>query len=116
MLSAMKNLATLLGNKIHFISLGCPRNLVDSEVMLGILMKAGYEVTDRVKEADYLIVNTCSFLDASRKESIATIEELLTTKKKNGKVIVAGCLVSKERDNLRQLFPHVHYFLGSGRP
>ena len=58
------------GNKIHFISLGCPRNLVDSEVMLGILLRAGYEATDNLLNADYIVINTCGFLEASRKESM----------------------------------------------
>ena len=56
------------GNKIHLTSLGCARNLVDSEVMLGILLKAGYEPTDKLQEADFLIVNTCGFLAESRQE------------------------------------------------
>ena len=64
-----------LGNKIHFISLGCPRNLVDSEVMLGILLKSGYEVSDHLEKADYLVINTCGFLEASRQESMDTVEE-----------------------------------------
>src|ERR1700722_17705934 len=61
------------GNKIYFISLGCPRNLVDSEVMLGILLKAGYEAAQELQEADYLVINTCGFLEASRGESSETI-------------------------------------------
>lgn len=101
-------------NKIHFISLGCPRNLVDSEVMLGILLKAGYEVTDVIEEADYLIVNTCGFLESSREESKQTISELFEMKKEAAKVIVAGCMVTKHRAEVEQSFPDVHYLLGSG--
>jgi len=101
-------------NKIHFVSLGCPRNLVDSEVMLGILLKAGYEVTPEVEAADYLVVNTCAFLEASRQESKEVIQELLDTKKPQAKLIVAGCMVSKHREDIERLFPGVHYLLGPG--
>ncbi|MBS3904152.1 MAG: 30S ribosomal protein S12 methylthiotransferase RimO [Simkania sp.] len=102
------------GNKIHFTSLGCARNLVDSEVMLGILLKAGYEVTEELKEADVLVVNTCGFLQASRDESCQTIDSLLSEKKLGAKVVVAGCMVQKFGDEVRDKFPGVHYFLGSG--
>jgi len=102
------------GNKIHLTSLGCPRNLVDSEVMLGILLKSGYEATDQIQEADYLIVNTCGFLEESRKESSLTIEELLVEKKEGAKLIVTGCMVQKSGAKIREQFPAVHYFLGSG--
>lgn len=102
------------GNKIHFTSLGCARNLVDSEVMLGILLKAGYEPAQDLKEADFLIVNTCGFLAESRKESCDTIDALLNERKKGAKVIVAGCMVQKYGPEIRSRFPSVHYFLGSG--
>lgn len=101
-------------NKVNFTSLGCPRNLVDSEVMLGILLKAGYEVTEGVEEADYLVVNTCGFLDSSREESKQAIHELLENKKKSAKLIVTGCMVSKHRSEIETTFPGVHYLLGSG--
>lgn len=64
------------GNKVHFTSLGCARNLVDTEVMLGILLHAGYEVTDQLEQADYLVVNTCGFLASARQESCDTIDSL----------------------------------------
>lgn len=105
---------SLAGNKIHFTSLGCARNLVDSEVMLGILLKAGYEVAQDLQEADYLIVNTCGFLAESRKESCDTIDALLREKKNGAKVIVAGCMVQKMGSEIKERFPTVHYFLGSG--
>ncbi len=73
------------GNRIHFISLGCPRNLVDTEVMLGILLKSGYEAAEEMNEADYIIINTCGFLKASRNESLAAIDEVLSGKKIRGK-------------------------------
>jgi ribosomal protein S12 methylthiotransferase len=104
----------MLGNKVNFTSLGCPRNLVDSEVMLGILLKAGYEVTEAVEEADYLVINTCSFLESSRKESKEAISDLLEAKKKEAKLIVTGCMVSKHRSEIESTFPGVHYLLGSG--
>lgn len=102
------------GNKILFTSLGCARNLVDSEVMLGILLKAGYEVASDVKEADYLVVNTCGFLASSRQESCDTIQSLLDEKKPGAKLIVAGCMVQKHSDELKEKFSDIHYFLGSG--
>lgn len=78
--------------------------------MLGILLQAGYEVTDNQKEADYIVVNTCGFLEASRKESVATINEAIGDRKKGAKVIVTGCMVQKHADEL----PKVDYLLGSG--
>ena len=104
----------LSGNRIHFTSLGCARNLVDTEVMLGIVMKAGYEVTQEIEEADFLIVNTCGFLASSRQESSDTIDSLFQEKKKRAKVVVVGCMVQKHKEELKARFPHVHYFLGSG--
>ena len=82
--------------------------------MLGILLKAGYEVTDAVDEADYLVVNTCAFLESSREESKAAIADLLATKKTSSKLIVTGCMVSKHRSEIEETFPGVHYLLGSG--
>src|ERR1700722_3352502 len=102
------------GNKIHFVSLGCARNLVDTEVMLGILLKSGYEVTEQLEHADFLVVNTCAFLASARQESCDTIESLFEGKKKGAKVIVAGCMVQKHKDELKAKFPDIHYFLGSG--
>jgi ribosomal protein S12 methylthiotransferase len=102
------------GNKIHFISLGCPRNLVDSEVMLGILLKAGYEIEQELEEADYLVINTCGFLEASREESRDTIEDVLSTRKPTAKLIVTGCMVQTHHDELQKTFPGIDYFLGSG--
>ncbi len=102
------------GNKIHFVSLGCSRNLVDTEVMLGILLKSGYEVTDQIHRADFLVANTCAFLASARQESCDTIESLFEGKKKDAKVIVAGCMVQKHKEELKAKFPGIHYFLGSG--
>lgn len=102
------------GNKIFFISLGCPRNLVDSEVMLGILLKAGYEVAPELEQADYLVINTCGFLEASRNESCETIESVLKEKKSTAKLIVTGCMVQTHSDELKNAFSQIDYFLGSG--
>lgn len=102
------------GNKIHFISLGCSRNLVDSEVMLGILLQSGYEVTEDFKTADYLIVNTCGFLAASRQESLDTIGEVFKEKKTSAKVIVAGCMVQKHSSEIKDKFPTIHSLVGTG--
>lgn len=102
------------GNKIHFISLGCPRNLVDSEVMLGILLKAGYEVSETLEEADYLVINTCGFLEASRQESMDTINDTLSTRKASAKLIVTGCMVQTHSETMQKQFPGIDYLLGSG--
>lgn len=102
------------GNKIHFTSLGCARNLVDTEVMLGIVLKAGYEITHELTDADYLVINTCGFLEKSRQEGRATIDQFLQEKKESAKLIVAGCMVQKNSQEIRQQFPEIHYLLGSG--
>jgi|SRR5579862_3804399 len=102
------------GNKIHFTSLGCARNLVDTEVMIGLVLKAGYEATSQVEDADFLVVNTCGFLASSRQESSDTIGGLFQEKKKGAKIVVVGCMVQKHKDELKTRFPDIHYFLGSG--
>lgn len=101
-------------NKFHFISLGCARNLVDSEVMIGILLKSGYEVVQEPEKADFLVVNTCGFLESARQEGFQTIAHLFEIKKETAKVIVAGCMVQKHKGELKERFPHIHYLLGSG--
>lgn len=111
---AMLNRNLNFHNKFHFTSLGCARNLVDSEVMIGILLKAGYEATPRIEEADYLVVNTCGFLESSRQEGVDTIDDLFRNKKPTAKVIVAGCMVQKHSGELKDKFPQIHYMLGSG--
>jgi len=101
-------------NKFHFTSLGCARNLVDSEVMIGLLLKAGYEVAATMEEADYLVVNTCGFLQSARQEGIDTVAEMFRVKKPDAKVIIAGCMVQKHGAELKAQFPDIHYMLGSG--
>lgn len=102
------------GNKIHFISLGCPRNLVDSEVMLGILLKAGYEVAPELEAADYIVINTCGFLEVSRQESKDSVDATLAAKKPSAKVIVTGCMIQTHSKELKEQFPAIDYMLGSG--
>ncbi len=101
-------------NKFHFTSLGCARNLVDSEVMIGQLLRAGFECIGELEEADYLVVNTCGFLEASRQEGYETLQEIFEEKKSSAKVIVAGCMVNKNKDELKSRFPEIHYLIGSG--
>ncbi|MGM0440328.1 MAG: 30S ribosomal protein S12 methylthiotransferase RimO [Chlamydiota bacterium] len=100
--------------KIHFTSLGCPRNFVDTEAMLGIVMDAGYEVVGDESEADFLIVNTCGFLEEARQEAMDNIQELLEQKKPSAKMMVTGCMVKNHRGLIQERFPEVHAYLGSG--
>ena len=99
---------------IHFVSLGCSRNLVDTEVMLSLVLERGFAVVPGVAEADFLVINTCGFLQEARDEAYAVIEKLFETKKGSAKVVVAGCMVKKEKAALQEAFPDIHYFLGSG--
>ncbi len=101
--------------KVGFVSLGCPKNLVDSEVMMGQLIEAGYEITNNPDEADTVVVNTCGFIASAKAESIEAILEA-TNGKANGKaqrVIVAGCLVERYRDDLMKELPDVDAFIGT---
>ena len=100
--------------KIMFQSLGCPRNFVDTEVMLGITVQSGMEVTQDVEQADYLVVNTCGFLESARAESRSAIEELIEAKKPNSKLLVTGCMVNLNKDQILQDYPQVDSILGSG--
>lgn len=101
--------------KVGFVSLGCPKNLVDSEVMMGQLKAAGYEITNNSEEADTVVVNTCGFIESAKAESIEAILEA-TGAKANGKaqrVVVAGCLVERYRDDLMKELPEVDAFIGT---
>ena len=99
-----------------FISLGCPKNLVDSEVMMGLLDRAGARLTSRPEDADILVVNTCSFIDTAKQESVDTILEMarLKTSGSAKKLIVAGCLVERYRDEIRKSIPEVDAVVGTG--
>jgi ribosomal protein S12 methylthiotransferase len=102
--------------KVGFVSLGCPKNLVDSEVMMGILARKGYELTPRADEAEILVVNTCSFIEAAQKESIDAILEMAEHKKFGAakKLIVAGCLVERYRAQILEQVPEVDAVVGTG--
>jgi ribosomal protein S12 methylthiotransferase len=102
--------------KVGFVSLGCPKNLVDSEVMMGILAREGYELTPRADDAEILVVNTCSFIEPAQKESVDAILEMAEHKKFGSakKLIVAGCLVERYRDQILQQIPEVDAVVGTG--
>ncbi len=102
------------GRLVHFVSLGCPRNLVDSEVMIGLLTQKGYKPTALLKKADYIVINTCGFLGAARNESIETVRAAIASRKSGAKVIVTGCLAQLQTSALDELRPDIHYILGSG--
>jgi ribosomal protein S12 methylthiotransferase len=98
--------------------LGCPKNLVDSEVMMGLLDRAGGQLTARAEDAEILVVNTCSFIDSAKQESVNTILEMVQHKVANGgkaqRLIVAGCLVERYRDEIRRNIPEVDAVVGTG--
>ena len=102
--------------KVGFVSLGCPKNLVDSEVMMGILAREGYELTPRADDAEILVVNTCSFIEPAQKESVDAILEMAEHKKFGAakKLIVAGCLVERYREQILQQIPEVDAVVGTG--
>jgi ribosomal protein S12 methylthiotransferase len=104
--------------KVGFVSLGCPKNLVDSEVMMGLLHHNGAELTPRAEDAEIIVINTCSFIDSAKQESVNTILEMVQHKKENGgkatRIIVAGCLVERYRDEIRKNIPEVDAVVGTG--
>jgi len=101
---------------VGFVSLGCPKNLVDSEVMMGLLDRGGARLTSRPEEAEILVVNTCSFIDTAKQESVDTILEMarFKTEGQAKKLIVAGCLVERYRDEIRKSIPEVDAVVGTG--
>ncbi len=103
--------------KVGFVSLGCPKNLVDSEVMMGQLAEAGYQITNNADEADTIVVNTCGFIESAKQESVEAILEA-TRLKADGtakRVIAAGCLVERYRDELVEELPEVDAFIGTSQ-
>ena len=102
--------------KVGFVSLGCPKNLVDSEVMMGLVARAGAEITPRPEEADVIVVNTCSFIDSAQQESVDTILEMAGHKTggRVRKLVVAGCLVERYRNEIRKNIPEVDAVVGTG--
>jgi len=103
---------------VGFVSLGCPKNLVDSEVMMGLLHRGGAQLTPKAEDAEILVVNTCSFIDSAKQESVDTILEMVQHKIGNGgkaqRLIVAGCLVERYRDEIMKNIPEVDAVVGTG--
>ena len=104
--------------KVGFVSLGCPKNLVDSEVMMGMLHHNGAELTTHAEDAEIIVINTCSFIDSAKQESVNTILEMVQHKQQNGgkasRIVVAGCLVERYRDEIRKNIPEVDAVVGTG--
>lgn len=102
--------------KVHILSLGCPKNLADSELMLGALAGAGFEITLNPDEAQVLVVNTCAFIEAAKKESIDAILEAGRVKQQSAgrRLVVAGCLAQRYGSELREQLPEVDVFVGTG--
>jgi ribosomal protein S12 methylthiotransferase len=102
--------------KIGFVSLGCPKNLVDSEVMMGLSQQGGHTLTPNPAEADVLVVNTCAFIDSAKEESVNTILELAEFKRtgKCTRLVVTGCLGERYRDELKAQIPEIDAVLGTG--
>jgi len=102
--------------KIGMVSLGCPKNLVDSEVMLGLAQKDGHHLTRDAADADVLVVNTCAFIDKAKQESIDTILEMAEHKKTGAcrRLIVTGCMAERYRDELKAQIPEIDAILGTG--
>ncbi len=102
--------------KVGFVSLGCPKNLVDTEVMMGLLKQAGAHLTTRAEDAEIIVVNTCSFIASAQQESVNTILEMAghKTSGRARKLVVAGCLVERFRDSIRKDIPEVDAVVGTG--
>lgn len=115
-----KGAAPLARTRVGFVSLGCPKNLVDSEVMLGTLKRRGHEIATDVASADVIVVNTCAFIDRAKKESIDTVLEMakLKTSGADGltrRLIVTGCLAERHDTDLRREIPEIDATLGTGQ-
>src|SRR6476469_6941419 len=102
--------------KVGFVSLGCPKNLVDGEVMLGFAQQAGHEITPDAQDAEVLVVNTCAFIDRAKQESIDAILEMAQQKRdgKCSRLVVTGCLAERYRDELKKEIPEIDAVLGTG--
>src|SRR6266481_6582656 len=101
--------------RVGLISLGCAKNLVDAEIMLGSLLKSGVEIINDAAQADVVIVNTCSFIDAAQEESVDTVlqsAELREARNRGQGLIVSGCLPQRFREELPKLLPEVDAFMG----
>src|SRR5271166_4697067 len=99
---------------LSFVTLGCPKNLVDSERMLGKLAGAGYALTPDADGADVVVINTCGFIEPARQESLGVIREMLALKEQGrvGAVVVAGCLAERKKDDLLLEVPGVDHIVG----
>ncbi len=102
----------MLNKKLHLVSLGCTKNLVDSEVMLGRLKE--YEIIDNPNEADVIIVNTCGFIDPAKEESISTILNIHQERKKDSILVMSGCLSERYKEELQKSLPEIDIFTGVG--
>src|SRR5213082_3382348 len=101
--------------KVGFVSLGCPKNLVDSEVMMGMLAQGGAELVPRAEDADVIVVNTCSFIESAQQESVNTILEMARLKSGKARtLVVAGCLVERFREEIQKNIPEVDAVVGTG--
>jgi ribosomal protein S12 methylthiotransferase len=100
--------------KIGLVSLGCPKNLVDGEVMLGLAQQAGHEITADARDADVIVVNTCAFIDNAKQESIDAILEMAQYQRDGKRLVVTGCLAERYRDELRKEIPEIDAVLGTG--
>ena len=111
-----EGIAASAPKKVGFVSLGCPKNLVDSEVMMGLLAQGGAQITPRAEDADIIVVNTCSFIDKAQQESVDAILEMAQHKIAGGaqKLIVAGCLVERYRNEIQKNIPEVDAVVGTG--
>src|SRR3981189_2058945 len=101
--------------KIGMISLGCAKNLVDAEIMLGSVLQRGMEITSRAEDADVLVINTCAFIDAAKEESIEAIlqaHQQRELQRPNQKLIVSGCMSQRYAQELRESMPEVDAFIG----
>ncbi|HTI38449.1 MAG TPA: 30S ribosomal protein S12 methylthiotransferase RimO [Vicinamibacterales bacterium] len=102
--------------KLGFVSLGCPKNLVDGEVMLGLARQAGHEITPTADDAEVIVVNTCAFIDKAKQESIDVILEMAQQKRDGrcARLVVTGCLAERYRDELKNEIPEIDAVLGTG--
>src|SRR5689334_10816796 len=110
------NSETTTPPRVGFVSLGCPKNLVDSEVMMGMLAQAGAALTTKAEDADVIVVNTCSFIGSAQQESVNTILEMARHKVdgRAKRLVVAGCLVERFRDEIQKNIPEVDAVVGTG--
>ncbi len=108
--------SAVAGGRVHFVSLGCPKNRTDSEAMLASMGQAGYQLCDVPDDADVVVVNTCSFIDAATEESVDTVLEMAEARGRGwqGKLVVTGCMVQRHHQDLRAEMPEVDAFVGTG--